>query len=110
MSRPSAGPDCARCRLETPGRSAANYGTTLFFTTHYLEEAQSHCDRIAIMHLGKLDALGTCTELEASLGGGSHTLDEVFVHYAGSALDSGGNFHDVSPSAQRPSAWASPTL
>ena len=74
----------------------ANYGTTLFFTTHYLEEAQSHCDRIAIMHLGKLDALGTCTELEASLGGGSHTLDEVFVHYAGSALDSGGNFRDVS--------------
>src|ERR1035438_7299351 len=74
----------------------ANYGTTLFFTTHYLEEAESHCDRIAIMHLGKLDALGTCKELEASLGGGSHTLDEVFVHYAGSALDSGGTFRDVS--------------
>ena len=77
----------------------ANYGTTLFFTTHYLEEAESHCDRIAIMHLGKVAALGTCKELEASLGGsggGSHTLDEVFVHYAGSALDSGGNFHDVS--------------
>jgi len=46
--------------------------------------------------LGKLDALGTCQELEASLGGGVHTLDEVFVRYAGSALDSGGNFHDVS--------------
>ena len=74
----------------------ANYGTTLFFTTHYLEEAQSHCDRMAIMHLGKLDALGTCKELEASLGAGVHTLDEVFVHYAGSALDSGGNFRDVS--------------
>ena len=73
-----------------------NYGTTLFFTTHYLEEAESHCDRIAIMHLGKLDALGTCKELEDSLGGGSHTLDEVFVHYAGSALDSGGTFRDVS--------------
>ena len=74
----------------------ANYGTTLFFTTHYLEEAESHCDRIAIMHLGKLDALGTCKELEVSLGGGSHTLNEVFDHYAGSALDSGGNFRDVS--------------
>ncbi len=48
------------------------------------------------MHLGKLDALGTCQELEASLGGGVHTLDEVFVHYAGSALDSGGNFRAVS--------------
>jgi ABC-2 type transport system ATP-binding protein len=73
----------------------ANYGTTLFFTTHYLEEAESHCDRMAIMHLGKVAALGTCKELEASLGAG-HTLNDVFVHYAGSALDSGGNFRDVS--------------
>ena len=74
----------------------ANYGTTLFFTTHYLEEAESHCDRIAIMHLGKVDALGTCKELESSLGGGVHTLNDVFVHYAGSALESGGTFRDVS--------------
>jgi ABC-2 type transport system ATP-binding protein len=73
-----------------------NYGTTLFFTTHYLEEAESYCDRIAIMHLGKLAALGACKELEASLGGGGHTLSEVFVHYAGVALDSGGGFRDVS--------------
>ena len=74
----------------------ANYGTTLFFTTHYLEEAESHCDRIAIMHLGKVDALGTCKELEVSLGPGVHTLNELFARYAGSALDSGGSFHDVS--------------
>jgi len=74
----------------------SNYGTTLFFTTHYLEEAESHCDRIAIMHLGKVDALGTCKELETSLGGGSHTLNDVFVHYAGSAVESGGTFRDVS--------------
>ena len=72
-----------------------HYGTTLFFTTHYLEEAESHCDRMAIMHLGKVAALGTCKELEASLGSG-HTLNDVFVHYAGSALDSGGNFRTVS--------------
>lgn len=73
----------------------ANYGTTLFFTTHYLEEAESHCDRIAIMHLGKVAALGTCKELETSLGNGGHTLSEVFIHYAGSALDSGGTFGDM---------------
>ena len=72
----------------------ANYGTTLFFTTHYLEEAESQCDRIAIMHLGKMAALGTCQELEASLGVG-HSLNDVFVHYAGSALDYGGTFRDV---------------
>jgi ABC-2 type transport system ATP-binding protein len=72
----------------------ANYGTTLFFTTHYLEEAESHCDRMAIMHKGTIAALGTCKELETSLGPG-HTLNDVFIHYAGSALDSGGSFHDV---------------
>ena len=72
------------------------YGTTLFLTTHYLEDAESHCDRIAIMHMGKLAALGTLKELEASLGPGIHTLDEVFVHYAGATLDSGGTFREVS--------------
>jgi ABC-2 type transport system ATP-binding protein len=74
----------------------SHYGTTLFLTTHYLEEAESHCDRIAIMHLGKVAALGTCKELEKSLGDASHTLNDVFVHYAGTALDSGGTFRDVS--------------
>lgn len=74
----------------------ADYGTTLFFTTHYMEEAEGHCDRMAIMHMGKIAALGAVKELEASLGDGPHTLDEVFVHYAGSALDSGGSFRDAS--------------
>jgi len=46
--------------------------------------------------LGKVAALGTCKELEASLGRGAHTLNEVFVHYGGSALDSGGTFRNVS--------------
>ena len=72
------------------------HGTTLFFTTHYLEEAENHCDRIAIMHLGKRAALGTCRELEASLGAGAHTLDDVFIHYAGTTLDSGGTYRGVS--------------
>jgi ABC-2 type transport system ATP-binding protein len=73
----------------------ATHGTTLFFTTHYLEEAANYCDRIAIMHLGKVAALGTCRELEASLGDGVHTLTDVFNRYAGSILDAGGNLHDV---------------
>ena len=72
------------------------YGMTLFFTTHYMEEVESHCDRIAIMHLGKVAALGTCRELEASLGGGVHTLNDVFTHYAGSALDGGGTYGAIS--------------
>ena len=72
------------------------YGMTLFFTTHYLEEAEKYCDRMAIMHLGKIAALGTCAELMASLGNGQHTLGEVFAHYADSSPDSGSGLHSVS--------------
>ena len=70
------------------------YGTTLFLSTHYLEEAETHCGRIAIMHRGKVAALGTCEELEGSLGG-HHSLTEVFVHYAGNETDPGGGFREV---------------
>jgi len=72
-----------------------NYNTTLFFTTHYLEEAESYCNRIAIMHRGKVAALGTCKELKTSFGG-NNTMNDVFVHYAGSAIESDGSFHNVS--------------
>ncbi len=39
-------------------------GTTVLVTTHYLDEAE-RCDRVAIMHVGRLAALGTTTELKA---------------------------------------------
>ncbi|HVH51948.1 MAG TPA: ATP-binding cassette domain-containing protein [Gaiellaceae bacterium] len=41
---------------------------TLLLTTHYLDEAEQLCDRIAIMHLGRIVALDTPTKLRASLG------------------------------------------
>jgi ABC-2 type transport system ATP-binding protein len=72
-----------------------DYGTTIFFTTHYMDEAESHCERVAIMHLGSLAALGTCAELKASIGGLDRTFDEVFAHFAGSTLDSGGSYRGV---------------
>ncbi len=72
------------------------YGTTLFFTTHYMEEAESYCDRIAIMQMGTIAAMGTCTELEASFGGRSHSLNEVFSHYAGNSQETVGSFRKSS--------------
>ena len=41
---------------------------TVLLTTHYLDEAERLCDRIAIMHLGRIVALGTPAELRAELG------------------------------------------
>ena len=41
---------------------------TILLTTHYLDEAERLCDRIAIMHRGRIVALGTPAELRADLG------------------------------------------
>jgi ABC-2 type transport system ATP-binding protein len=77
-------------------RLRADYGTTIFLTTHYMQEADELCGRVAIMHLGKVAAIGTPAELKASLGDGGATLDDVFAHYTGYALESGGNYREVS--------------
>jgi ABC-2 type transport system ATP-binding protein len=44
-------------------------GRTIIYTTHYMEEAERLCDRIAIVDAGKLLALGTLNELLATHGG-----------------------------------------
>jgi len=76
-------------------RLRADYGTTILLTTHYMEEADELCNRVAIMHLGKVAAIGTPAELKATVGE-SATLDDVFVHYSGYEVDSGGNYREVS--------------
>ncbi|MGA2199660.1 MAG: ATP-binding cassette domain-containing protein [Nitrososphaerales archaeon] len=46
-----------------------DYNMTLFVTTHYLEEADSLCDRIAIIDHGHIVKIGTPEELKATVGG-----------------------------------------
>lgn len=59
-------------------------GTTIFFTTHYLDEADQFCDRVAIVDHGKVVALGTPRELKQEIGLDTHaSLDEVFLHKTG---------------------------
>jgi ABC-2 type transport system ATP-binding protein len=50
------------------------YGMTLFMTTHYLEEADSLCDRVAIIDHGKIIVVGPPEELKHNLGGDVITL------------------------------------
>ena len=59
--------------------AAAARGTTVFVTTHYMDEAE-YCDRISIMVDGKIAALGTPTELKERFGADS--VDDVFVRLA----------------------------
>jgi len=72
------------------------FGTTMFLTTHAMEEADELCDELAIMHRGAVVIVGSPSELKAGMDDPAATLDDVFVRYAGSAIDSGGSYRDVS--------------
>jgi ABC-2 type transport system ATP-binding protein len=58
---------------------AAASGTTVFVTTHYMDEAE-YCDRVSIMVEGRIGALGTPDALKEEFGVAS--MDDVFVHLA----------------------------
>ncbi|KBZ67952.1 hypothetical protein K875_00497 [Mycobacterium [tuberculosis] TKK-01-0051] len=64
----------------------AQFGMTVLLTTHYMEEADALCDRVALMHRGQLRAVGTPDKLKATVSP-SATLEDVFRHYAASGLD-----------------------
>ena len=61
-------------------------GMTVLLTTHYMEEAERLCDRIALMHLGRIQAEGSPAELKRDLGPDA-TLEDVFRHSTGDSLD-----------------------
>ncbi|MBV8928545.1 MAG: ATP-binding cassette domain-containing protein, partial [Mycobacteriaceae bacterium] len=63
----------------------AEFGMTVLLTTHYMEEADMLCDRVALMHHGKLRAVGSPSELKGHVSSDA-TLEDVFRHYAGSDL------------------------
>jgi ABC-2 type transport system ATP-binding protein len=69
-------------------------GMSVLLTTHYMEEAEVLCDRVGLMHRGRLRALGTPADLCAELGPGA-TLDDVFRHHTGDLLADQGSFRDV---------------
>lgn len=62
-------------------------GTTVFLTTHYLDEADALCDRVAIMDKGNVVALGSPSELKARIAGDVVTLEFKDESTAKSALE-----------------------
>lgn len=69
-------------------------GMTILITTHMMEEADLLCDRIGILHNGRLQEVGTPQELKDHVGSGA-TLDDVFAHVTGAVIDSGGSYRDT---------------
>ncbi|HZA10247.1 ATP-binding cassette domain-containing protein [Mycobacterium sp.] len=66
-------------------RMQDEFGMTVLLTTHYMEEADALCDRVALLHHGTLRAVGSPAELKAAVAPDA-TLEDVFRHHAGSEL------------------------
>lgn len=69
LDEPTVGLDIQARRLLWDLIRKLNFdGTTIFLTTHYIEEAEALCDRVGIINHGKLIALGTPPELCSKIG------------------------------------------
>ena len=60
---------------------------TVLVTTHYMDEAEQSCGRVALIHRGRVRALGTPDELIAGLDTPGGSLDDVFRAYSGDTPD-----------------------
>lgn len=92
LDEPTVGLDpIARESVWTQVRSMQDeFGMTVLLTTHYMEEADVLCDRVALMHHGHMQAVGTPAELKRQIAIPGQTqettLEDVFRHFAGSDL------------------------
>ncbi len=96
MDEPTVGldPSAKHAVWEKLRELRAEFGTTVLLTTHDMDEAEALCERIAIMHKGRVVALGTSTELQVAVGVDA-TMDDVFVHFTGGAVDERGTYREI---------------
>jgi len=66
------------------GKLNKKEGLTIFFTTHYMEEAEKNAQRIAIIDHGKIIAIGTSNELKKKTK--TKSLEEAFLKLTGSSI------------------------
>jgi ABC-2 type transport system ATP-binding protein len=82
LDEPTAGVDVElRLELWHYVQRINGEGTTILLTTHYLEEAEQLCDRIAFMNEGRIVATGTTEELAGEYGVSS--LEDAYLGLVG---------------------------
>jgi len=96
MDEPTVGLDpVARHAVWDDIRSLCEtYRMTILITTHDMEEADELCDRIALMHHGQIEIVGTPAELKRQVGPQAK-LDDVFAHYTGLEIESEEGYRQV---------------
>ncbi|HTG53974.1 MAG TPA: ABC transporter ATP-binding protein [Gemmatimonadaceae bacterium] len=84
VDEPMVGLDPKAARiLKDLFREYVSRGHTIMMSTHTMEVAESLCDRIAIIHGGRIRAAGTMDELYASVEAGAKGLEELFLRLTG---------------------------
>jgi ABC-2 type transport system ATP-binding protein len=101
LDEPTVGLDpIARDRVWTQvQKMQGQFGMTVLLTTHYMEEADVLCDRVALMHHGELRAVGTPAKLKSTVSPAA-TLEDVFRHYTAGDLspqsaEEGSGFREI---------------
>jgi ABC-2 type transport system ATP-binding protein len=97
LDEPTTGLDpVARVSLwEYLNRLRRQFGMTLLLTTHYMEEAERLCDRMAIMDRGKVAATGDLAALRRQVRAPKASLESIFVRLVGHLETEEGNLRDV---------------
>jgi sodium transport system ATP-binding protein len=81
LDEPTVGLDVLASRfLRDFVRGERDRGKAVIFSTHYLAEAELLCDRIGLLHRGRMLAEGTPTDLRARVGD-APSLEEAFLRY-----------------------------
>lgn len=86
LDEPTAGVDVElRHELWKYMRELNDGGTTILLTTHYIEEAEKLCDKIALINSGQIVKTGTVSQLKKAYG--KKTLEEVYLATTGKKAD-----------------------
>jgi ABC-2 type transport system ATP-binding protein len=103
LDEPTLGLDAQTRNLlwDYVGKLSREKGMTVFFTTHYLEEAEANANRIALIDHGKLVAMGTTKELTKQTK--TTTLEQAYLALTGTGTrdDQAADPHDTWRSRQR---------
>ena len=102
LDEPTTGLDPqSRAHMWDEVRRLRDEGMTVFLTTHYLEEADALCDRVAIIDHGAIVALDAPAELKRQVAG-----DVVTLGLAGDGAEAGRRCWSASPTS---ASWNAPT-
>ncbi len=88
LDEPTRGLDPAMARgIRSMVSDFSRLGLTVFLTTHYMEEADQLCSRVAILDHGRIIAIDTPARLKEMYGNGANpTLEDVFIRLTGNEL------------------------